>query len=145
MWDRSRSQRALKGAACRHVCFCHSQGQNKGTLQTEKLTNYRKHLVVGFQPFKAVEIWQPPLVLTCFFVFLAVSTKPIPNWNADAIDGTSNLSDTVRVISANLHTQKGYSWKMYAKKTIGNSLLQHHFSFHAGCPKSGSSCSQLHN
>ena len=52
------------------------------------------------------------------FFLLAVSTKPIPNWSADATDGTSNLSDTVRVISANLHAKEAYCWKMYAEKPI---------------------------
>lgn len=73
--------RALKGAACRHVYLIQGQNSNKGTVQiTEKLTSHMEHGVVGFQPFKGVEIWQVQFSFTClFFFFLSVSTKPICN------------------------------------------------------------------
>lgn len=70
-----------------------------------------------------------------FFSSLAVSPKPIPNWGVDATDRTSNLPDTVRVTSANLHSGRASWQKVSAEKLTGNSLLQHLLAFHAGCSK----------
>lgn len=69
------------------------------------------------------------------FFFLTVSPKSIPNWSADAPDRTSNLSDTVRLVSANLHVKKACYWKMYTEKPIVNSFLRHLLSFCPGCPE----------
>lgn len=54
---------------------------------------------------------------------LAVSTKPVPNWSADATDRTSHLADTVRATSADLHAGKADCWKLRAENPTGNSLL----------------------
>lgn len=59
--------------ACRHVYLLHIQGQNsnKGTVQTtEKVTRHMEHVVVGFQPFKGVEIWQLIFLHAFFLSFL---------------------------------------------------------------------------